>query len=628
MHFHARTLRCAAACVASAATASAATAQNITIADVAPGESMIVIGANNMAQTKNAFDRTGLKNIWDDRDLRDWMSEAMGDMMDQTRKDLDELGVDLDEILVAPSGATGMAMWVNEEKPDQSGAEYVIFADFKGDAEELNENIVEIIMNAVEDDAFTLEETDFGTTTIFSMTRIVDEDEREDEAGGEKEWEEEWNGGEGDDWQNGGQPDWANADASDAGSPIDTDELHYTRTGDHLVICSDMRHAQRAIDIVETGADDAGIGSEPNFRNAMNSVGESDMYTYISLMDEAVMDELNALPQIGAFTGMLETLGLDALNAAAMGVRFDTDDAMAESSFVVDVPEKKGLMALLDNPPMKIDPPDFVRADASSFNAVQFDLARLLPTIERALNELPPEQSGQMGMMFQQIKTMFSPLLSQLGPEIYMVSTIDKPYSATSNKTVTTIRAGDAQQINQSMQQLAPMMGLASRDFLGNTIWSAPAGAAMLPLPAIGVGGGYLTMGDETSVENALRAIDRADADGLGDEPDFRRAVAPLGDGAIAYGFTDMQRAIGYTQWSMNNARDLIEAQVNAAPGMNQIDPEIKEQIIEEQLKATPEFMRNLPSMEVVKDNMGDGAFEVRSTDRGFTGRWLLRRAD
>ena len=62
------------------------------------------------------------------------------------------MGVELDEILVAPSGATGMAMWVNEDKPDQSASEFVIFADFQDDAGELNENIVDIIMNAVEDE--------------------------------------------------------------------------------------------------------------------------------------------------------------------------------------------------------------------------------------------------------------------------------------------------------------------------------------------------------------------------------------------------------------------------------------------------------------------------------------------
>ena len=398
--------------------------------------------------------------------------------------------------------------------------------------------------------------------------------------------------------------DWQNPDMMGAGeSPIDTDELHYVRTGNHLIISSDMRHTQRALDLVETGADDQGAADNPNFQSAMTAIGDNHAYAYLSLATGDLMDELRGMPQAAMLGGILETLGLDALKAASVGVRFDTDAGMMESVFAVDVPEKDGLIALLDNPPMKLSPPAFVQANTTSFNAIQFDLANLFPTLEKAMNKLPPEEAGQMGMMFQQVRTMFGPLFSTLGPEIYMVSNIEKPYSATSQKTVTMIRASDAQVVNQAMQQFAPMMGLSSRDFLGNTIWSAPAGAGMgMPLPAFGIGGGYLAMGEETNVENALRAIDRAGDGGLADEPAFQRAIGPLNNEAIAFGWTDMEEAIDYTEWTMNNFRAVVEQQVNAMPGMADLDPQFKEQMIEDQMKAMPKWMKDAPDMDVVKD--------------------------
>jgi hypothetical protein len=43
-------------------------------------------------------------------------------------------------------------------------------------------------------------------------------------------------------------------------------------------------------------------------------------------------------------------------------------------------------------------------------------------------------------------------------------------------------------------------------------------------------------------------------------------------------------------------------------------------------MKMMPAWMKDAPDMGVVKENMGDGVFELRSTDNGFMGRWLVLR--
>jgi len=185
------------------------------------------------------------------------------------------------------------------------------------------------------------------------------------------------------------------------------------------------------------------------------------------------------------------------------------------------------------------------------------------------------------------------------------------------------IKSGDAASVNQAIQSIAPMVGLASRDFLGNTIWSAPAGG-FVQIPTIGVGGGHIFIGPETAIENALRANEG----GLADEQGFQDAVAPLGGTAMAFGFTDIRKAMEYAEWTMKNTRSMIEAKVNAMPGIEELGPEFKQQIIDEQMAAVPEFMQDLPSLDAITENIGNGAFEMHSTDEGFTGRWLMHRPE
>jgi len=475
---------------------SQALAAGLTIADIAPSDSIFVVGVDDMTTAKAAFDRTGFKAIWEDRALHAWAIDAMGDSMDEAREQLDELGVDMDKLMVAPQGAMGFAMWTGENDM----GEYVLFADYGDNADDLNDQFVEIFVNAVEKDMFKLDETDFGDTTIYSIEYA----EGDEEADDEDEWDE------GDEWDN----EWE--DESDP--PFDMDEMHYARMGGHLVISSDMDRLERTLEMFEAGEAENGIGESDNFQEAMSGIGAVNAYAFVNLA--AAIEEIGA----DMFPGMNAMLGLDTLRSLAAGVRFDTDDAMLESRFSIITPEKKGVLALLDNPPIAIAPPAFVGADTASATGMQFKFSQLIPTVERIINSMPPEESGQMIMMFEGIKQMAGPLFANIGPEIYITQSITKPFGAESQTGFVAIKSGDAASVNQAIQSIAPMVGLASRDFLGNTIWSAPAGG-FVQIPTIGVGGGHIFIGPETAIENALRANEG----GLADEQGFQDAVAPLG---------------------------------------------------------------------------------------------------
>lgn len=584
-------------------------AAGYTIADIAPEKSMIVVGANDMTAVKAAFDRTGFKNIWDNKAIRDWATEALGSQMQDMKTDLENLGVDVDEFMVAPEGAMGVAVWFNDEPDAEEDGGMLFFADFGDKADGFEAQLKRIMDEGEDKGTHTVDQVDFGDTTIWTLEAVEDEDADEDDDA----WEEEWND---DAWMDEGW-DGGNAD------PFGMKSASIARMGNTMFVCSDLAQLERALEIVEDEAFGEGLAADADYRSAMTAIGDSHIYANIRAGE--LIESLAA--DFAMFAPLIEQVGLDAITGLSIGAQLDTDDAMLEGRYALLTSEKKGLVALFDNPPMRIAPPAFVNADAATFSAFQFNFSRLLPTVERALNAMPPAEAGQAIMMFEQLKMMMGPLFTSIGPEIYTVANITKPFGAESQKSILMIRASDEPAINQTIQSFGPMMGLGSRDFLGNTIWSPPAGGGMLgPMPSIGIGAGFLYMGDEEGVENAMRAVARGAGEGLAETPSFKNVAATLGNEAVAYGFTSTKQTMEYTEWTMKNMREIIEAQIMAQPGMQDLDPQWREDILKEAMADIPEFMQNMPSLDPITDNMGDAAFELHATDRGFEGRWMILR--
>lgn len=235
----------------------------------------------------------------------------------------------------------------------------------------------------------------------------------------------------------------------------------------------------------------------------------------------------------------------------------------------------------------------------------------------------------QMGMMFI---GAVQPLLSNIGPQVIISSSYERPFSATSQKQMWAIRLRDEQAVMQSLAGLFPMMGFQPRDFQGNQIWSPVPGAMIGPeVFSLGMGFGYMFLGSTDSVENAMRQAG-AGADGaprIADEPRFSKAIEQLGDQAIMFGYSDTKKGLEWGEWYLKNLDQILAQQMEAfAQDDPNMDAQVREQMIEETRNSIPAWLRTLPPLDVITDNLGDSVIEFRPTAAGFEGRMLWLRAD
>ena len=88
-----------------------ALAADVTIADLAPSDSIVVISIDNYEQMRASFDRTGFKAIWTDPGMQKWFHRQAAEFFADFEETLDGMGLEKEE-LKSPHGMAGGAMWM------------------------------------------------------------------------------------------------------------------------------------------------------------------------------------------------------------------------------------------------------------------------------------------------------------------------------------------------------------------------------------------------------------------------------------------------------------------------------------------------------------------------------------
>ena len=217
---------------------------------------------------------------------------------------------------------------------------------------------------------------------------------------------------------------------------------------------------------------------------------------------------------------------------------------------------------------------------------------------------------------------MLQPAFEQMGPEMFVVTSYDKPLSVSSQSVLYAIPVGDELIMGNTLTLITAQMGgmLAARDFEGAVIYE-PEGDAF-PL-AVGSGFGYLLVGTPRAVESALRSAANPGGASLEGEARFQKAVEMLGRDMVLATYMDMAERLAWTRWQFDNELAIFDQMLR-----DQGYPDdLREQIIterERQLVDRPD----LPPVEVLLEVLGDVVSEMRSTEDGFRGRALLLHAD
>jgi len=599
-------------------------AEAITISDIAPPTSFMVMSVPNFTEAKAAFDRTGLKEIWEEESVKKFIEEHTKELAEDWVKSLESLDIDPDDLSL-PTGAVGVALWIgpNPDAEEERGVHALLFADFGENAQAMNDHFITAIEDSEEKGEIEIERDEYEGTTILVM--IDQEQSTDGEAEEADEDDVEIDEEDLDDGMSGLEEE----------SPFHLERVYFAHHGNHLLMCTELGSMERALDRL-AGKTIPCVEDNPDLAASVAQLA-ADHHAHavvlaaplMALLEDAGENEITLGP-VGQVRPILDALGISGIRSVSTSFKFDAEDAMLEQSIAMLAPEKKGLLALASPAPVAVGAPAFVSPDASMVTRVQFDFSGIFPLIKTIMKEFPAE-AEQAAFFIESAEKDIGPILANLGPEIVIAQSLTRPFSAESQRTLVAIKSKDASALTESLTQMAAMIGADSRDFQGNMIWSLnPQMMPMLPPQAadmaFSVASGYLFVGPTADVESAIRqAAAGADNPSLNSDPRFQRAVKPLAPESLAFSYSDMRQVLDYMDWTFKNMEQMVEAEIKATYGD---DPEFKEwrdQMIEQAKADLPGWMKEIP-IEAAAKHMGDAVMEVHSTPEGFRIRSLYLR--
>lgn len=616
-----------AALAAAAATSTTATStlnnraylEPVDIIDVAPTSTSLLLRVENWTRSREAYNRSYAGRMLNDPRFSNWYKEVLdatfGEESDvigsfaEITDWLKELEIDLEEI-GQPSGAVGIAMYpieINQEnEADKPSAGIVLLADFGPNADKLAAAIAEATEDLDERERIEADEEEYRGITIHSITIISEEEDDIEED-------------DDDDFMM-----WMNEEPS---APFGLDKIetfYWARLNNTFVVTSAMEAMEAAIDRAN-GDNIQNLANQPDLTDSLaQHRATHDAFILFRLVPEfrkAMMEGFGgpAMFLLGGFepSEVIRTLGLSEVRTFSAAFHMENADGASETTIGVLMNARRGLFNLIDEPVTRFEPPPFVGPDTASVGMVTVRFESIWPLIESIVNTFPPDQreEAQGGLLMAQ--GFAKPILDNMGPDLYIINNIERPFTANSSKTLVAIRARDINPITNAINGFGAMLGLEAREFQGFQVFEPPA--EMGGGPTIGLGGDFVLIGETSSVEQGLRGISDPRNPRLSAEPAFTAALNKLDNRGTSFAYTNTRQSLAWTFWQMRNADKIWEEQMRSAgidleenPWFASMKPEI------------PAWMDKLPDINAFLEYIGDYVFEFRPSPDGFRARYIV----
>ncbi len=602
-----------------------------TIASLAPPDSLAVIACDNTSEAVAAFKRSSLHSLWNDKQVRSYFHTILGASADDLLQPWEESGISLDEIQ-PPKAAVGLAFFLARSdafppndprlQDEEPAPQLLLLADYEGAEEDaiasVEEAIEKLIKQAVDGDRAVSDLLDYGEHEITRITFKGDEEEPAPEPQPAED---------GDDQD----VFWDDEPEADEDIPS---VILITRVNDVFLASSHLDALHDAIDRIEGKDLGDAADDNPDYIAALDMLGQrADQHAYAVLnmqpIFKAMQDGLaaarlaaNPAAQITDDPMMFSVFGLDQLRSVAGAIRFDTPDAAAQYTFAARVPNKTGLISLLNAEPGPFSPPPFIPADAASLTSGRINFAQVVPTIRAVMNNLPEEQRAEAGPFIEEFLNTVGTITSSLAPELHVASRISQPYSADSQSSLIAIAVKDPQTLTSSIATVAQgLFGFAPREYLGHQIWEmqGPFGGGF----AFALGGAWFFAGPPASVEDALRESSNPDRPKLADDPTFIDATRAISGPAIGHSWTRLRPTLLYSAWSAENFDKIMQEQIRSL----ELDPEEEKEYLDMMREHMPESARTPVPADAILRHLGDMVGNLRATPEGFVGQGLFLRA-
>jgi hypothetical protein len=589
------------------ALAGAAGAPKTTVADLVPANTILLVQVDDATASRAAWNASALSKLIEGEQFKA-LWKAIGDEaakrgeaeVSSTTKWLEEAGVKIEE-LPLPTGSAGLAVIPNvDAKTNEITTGFLSVAVYDAESgKKFAEATDKVIENLEKKKVATI--TDETIAGVAAKKIKLNKPEKPKDAK-PNEMDEE-----------GEEPD-----------ALPFEEVYFARTGDTFLIGSDVATLERALDNLAGKGKGETLGSSPGYdaAKAVHQPGTiAHLAAFIEPMSKLAKDLTGKLPEPSwekpepALQGIVRSLqeentpvilsgfGVKGTKALVASLSLDNDTSIAQVDFSVLQKDKGGLLSLIE--PLKgTAMPAFVGPEVASVGAAQVRFDKILDVARATIKDLPAEtrQSAEAGLA--QAEGLIAPILSGMGPEVYVITMLEQPYSASSSHIVGAIKMADPTPLVNTLTAFGGQAGAKPRDFEGHQIWELPEGMAATEM-GLGIGLGYVFVGSPKDIENALRSGGRADGPRLSNEARFKAAAATLDPAIASLIWADTAQAMKYMYWQFQNPDVLWEQQTKSLRDMGMNPEEFGMKKPEK-----PSWVSKLPPIDDVLKVIGDNVAE------------------
>jgi len=558
------------ACLVPATTLLADPPKPLSIRDLAPESSAIVVGGEQLAAVAARFRETPLWALWNHEQIQEALRPALRELRDRSEEAARELG--RPEATFAMPASFGLA--VASELDEELGINVPVvigFIDWGSEGEMVQ--LVEALLDRAERDGQIRRDDLRGRP--MRVVPLADPDARP-----------------------GGMMPGLGPIAPFDMEGVET--LYMVLDGNRHFMASGTAVLEDLL-AAAGGRGGRAIGESRDFLDTIDLLEQPDLY---AMLLTANLQRLLASGEAAMFLAIGQPViarVFGDIRAHAVGVRVGQDGAMLEQSIATTVPGRKaGLLSLFTlEGPAEAPPAGMLPADAYGYGRMNIRFAEIMPTVREIVAGLDAMMRDEVEGMLMQMGPMLDNAFRAMSPTMHVYSSMRMPLDVDSFETVMAIPVADATAVEPLVAMAAPGMGLRRRDFQGHTIYSDE----FSPM-AVGLGKGMLLMGPATGVEQALRGGDPAE----GASREMRTAIDSLGDRrVVGFGYTDLIATLRQQQELLRDMDGL------RMPGPGLPGVEIGE--IDWQRVLDPELWKQF---------VGPGVWDLTLVEKGFLTRSRL----
>lgn len=528
-------------CVTSVAGAAAAQG-GIKFEPLAPKNSLVVFWAQDLADTAARFGESGPGAILKAPELEPVVAPLKDAASKERAKQLQELGVDVDE--VPWPGACGGAIVVeHDEELDAPSLGVVFWADY-GSRAEAARKLASGVLKGME--------REFGNA--FEEVEV---------QGGHKATKVEFPSEE-----SSNNPQAPQPPRRRPRGPVDElgqfaampESFYFLEVEGQCFVASSVPLLEEAI-AASTGKGAEGIAGSADWRGVTGMLGEQDVGAVLMIQP---LKTLMAPMFVGPMAAAGNVLGglFGDVRAIALGVKGPHGESLLSASAAVYVPgEKSGVWEILSHSTPIEDPPAMIGDHAVTFQRVNVRFSQIMKMIGGIVDSLSGPEADAIAPMLDQFGPSLDKAFTSMGPAVWSVS--HAPMGADAEgRGVTAIACSSEESANAALATILPTAGMTPRDFKGQVVY----GSDQADLE-IGLGGGGVIVGTAASVEQALRSSTDPAAKSLSEDTLFRRCAAGIGTGpVVGWGYSDIPELID------QNRKLMVAAASEELPGELFID--------------------------------------------------------